>query len=177
MDVVTASVEFRAEINETTVAQEVVIANYGPGPLAPADSDGTDLGSGFRLVSVSPRPIGANQRAIAAVEFTAPATPGSSTTSHDFGSDDPAAGQIAGHNNRVSLTATVRPIDPIAWGAGLVFAPELGQVDAVAMIQSNFGSGNFEVVARVGDRLHHYRFEVVVPHAGGGILHRTRFAR
>ena len=40
------------------------------------------------------------------------------------------------------------------WGGPTIFGTELGKVDAVTMIQSNFGSpGNLEVIARVGDRL------------------------
>ncbi len=39
------------------------------------------------------------------------------------------------------------------WSGPRPFAPELGRVDAVSMIQSNF-DGHLEVLARVGDRLH-----------------------
>jgi hypothetical protein len=40
------------------------------------------------------------------------------------------------------------------WGNSTVFAQELGLVDAVSLIQSNFGNpGNLEVVARVKDKL------------------------
>ena len=95
------------------------------------------------------------------------------------------------------------------WGNSAVFAQELGYVDAVSLIQSNFGNpGNLEVVARVKDRLFylsgsgfdrtwskpvtiaegvtgnpaliqgrygiHGNFELVVPFAGGGIIHYWR---
>ena len=46
-----------------------------------------------------------------------------------------------------------------SWQLGEVFAKELEHVDAVALIQSNFGQpgpGNLEVVARVGDDLIHF---------------------
>lgn len=44
------------------------------------------------------------------------------------------------------------------WQKGPVFATELGRIDAVSLIQSNFsaagnGPGNLELVARIGDRL------------------------
>lgn len=40
------------------------------------------------------------------------------------------------------------------WSGPRLLGATLGRVDAVSMIQSNYG-GNLEVVARVGDRLHH----------------------
>ena len=45
--------------------------------------------------------------------------------------------------------------DPaMPWSEPIVFGTDSGQVDAVALIESNFGiPGNLEVVARVGDRL------------------------
>jgi len=49
--------------------------------------------------------------------------------------------------------------DPPAfpWRGPTVFGAELGHVDAISLIQSNFGfPGNLEVVARVGDRLMHF---------------------
>ena len=45
------------------------------------------------------------------------------------------------------------------WYRGDVFAKNLGKVDAVALIQSNFGQpqpGHLEVVARVGNELIHF---------------------
>jgi len=44
----------------------------------------------------------------------------------------------------------------LPWQGPIVFGKEVGHVDAVSLIQSNFGSGNLEVVARVGDRLVHF---------------------
>ncbi|WP_437756715.1 alpha/beta hydrolase [Sorangium sp. So ce1389] len=98
------------------------------------------------------------------------------------------------------------------WRHAATFARELGPVDAVSLIQSNFGDpGNLEVVARAraGDRLAAFwcapgsepswseprffaegaagdpaliqggfggrgNFELVVPHAGGGLAHYFR---
>ena len=42
------------------------------------------------------------------------------------------------------------------WSSPTEFAAGVGLVDAIAMIQSNFGPGNLEVVARVGSRLAHF---------------------
>lgn len=47
------------------------------------------------------------------------------------------------------------------WSGPSVFGTGLGQVNAVALVQSNFG-GNLEVVARVGDRLTHF-WRISVP--------------
>lgn len=44
------------------------------------------------------------------------------------------------------------------WQLGAIFAEQLGKVDAVALIQSNFGQpgpGHLEVIARVGEDLYH----------------------
>lgn len=109
LDVVTRSLAFDVLTGATSPAKEATIANYGSGPLSMTDADGTELGLGFRLLAVTPRPIGANRRAVARIAFTAGATPGSPTTTRAFGSDDPAAGDTAGHDGRVTLTAIVRP--------------------------------------------------------------------
>ncbi|WP_437944667.1 alpha/beta hydrolase [Sorangium sp. So ce296] len=96
------------------------------------------------------------------------------------------------------------------WRHAATFAADLGQVGAVALIQSNFGDpGHLEAVVRAGDRLAAFwcapapepswsaprffaegvagdpaliqgafggrgNFELVVPHAGGGIAHYHR---
>ncbi len=116
LDVWAGTLAFRAQVNETAAAQEVVIANYGPGPLTLSAADGADLGAGFRLVSVSPRPVGANRRAVVRIGFTAAGAPGAPAIAHDFVSNDPDAGRIFGHNNHVTLTATVSR--PSLWSAG-----------------------------------------------------------
>jgi hypothetical protein len=45
----------------------------------------------------------------------------------------------------------------LPWGDQRTFGTSVGLVDSVSLIQSNFGTpGNFEVIARVGDRLVHF---------------------
>jgi hypothetical protein len=45
----------------------------------------------------------------------------------------------------------------LPWSGPTAFGQSAGQVDAVALIQSNFGDpGNLEVVARIGNRLAHF---------------------
>jgi hypothetical protein len=109
LDVPVPTLAFEALTHETTPPQDVAIANYGPGPLTLNDPDGTDLGSGFRLLALTPHVIGGNHRAVASFGFTAPDTPGTPATTHTFASNDPAAGSMAGHGNRIALTATVHP--------------------------------------------------------------------
>src|SRR5205823_5479281 len=47
--------------------------------------------------------------------------------------------------------------EELAWHGPGYFAGELGHVDAVSFIQSNYGSpGNLEVVAKVGDRIAYF---------------------
>lgn len=109
LDVVTRTLAFDARVGQTAPAKDVTMANFGTGPLTIADVDGADLGSGFRLLGVAPRPIAGNHRAVARIDFTAPGTPGTATTTHDFGSDDPAAGDVEGHGRRLALSASVLP--------------------------------------------------------------------
>jgi biotin carboxyl carrier protein len=109
LDVPVPNLAFEALTDETTPPQDVAIANYGPGPLTLNDPDGTDLGSGFRLLALTPHVIDGNHRAVASFGFTAPGTPGTPATTHTFASNDPAAGSAAGHGNRIALTATVHP--------------------------------------------------------------------
>jgi hypothetical protein len=45
----------------------------------------------------------------------------------------------------------------LPWGRQRTFGADVGFVDSVSLIQSNYGpSGSFEVIARVGDRLVHF---------------------
>ncbi|MFI2225633.1 hypothetical protein [Streptomyces fradiae] len=45
----------------------------------------------------------------------------------------------------------------LPWSAPFTFAQNVGRVDAITMIQSNFGSpGNLELIARSGDRLNFF---------------------
>lgn len=108
LDIASQSVAFDTLTGETPAAQEVTLANYGTGPLVLDDPDGAELGAGFRVLTITPRPLGGNRRALARIGFTAPDTPGAPATTHTFGSNDPAAANTAGHNNRLGLTATVR---------------------------------------------------------------------
>jgi hypothetical protein len=108
LDIPVPTLTFEALVGETTPAQDLPLANYGPGPLTVHDPDGADLGAGFRLVAVTPRVIGGNRRAVASITFTAPDTPGTPSTTHHVASSDPAAGTALGHSNRVTLAATVR---------------------------------------------------------------------
>jgi hypothetical protein len=98
----------------------------------------------------------------------------------------------------------------LPWSTAIPFGGSLGNVDAVTMIESNFGSpGNLEVICRVGDQLQFFwrdsgpafnwngpfflesgvagnpvliqsrfgtqgNFELVVPAAGGGLIHYWR---
>jgi hypothetical protein len=59
--------------------------------------------------------------------------------------------------------------DDFPWSAPTLFGQSLGAVDAVSMIQSNFGSpGNLEVVARCADRLSSFWRDSVDPFAWHG---------
>ena len=61
----------------------------------------------------------------------------------------------------------------VPWNGPFDFASDIGRVDAVTLIQSNFGTpgiGNFEVVARIGDRLAHFWREDRPPFAWHGPL-------
>jgi hypothetical protein len=107
-DVPAPALTFDALVGETAPAQDLPLANHGPGPLTLGDPDGLALGAGFRLVAVTPRTIGPNRRGVASIAFTASDRPGAPSTTHAFASNDPAAGSAAGHGNRVTLTATVR---------------------------------------------------------------------
>jgi hypothetical protein len=103
------TLEFDALAGETTAAQDLPLANYGSGPLTVDDPDGADLGSGFRLVTISQRTLSGNRRGSASIAFTASNNPGSLSTTHTFASSDTDAGSVPGHNNRVALAAAVRP--------------------------------------------------------------------
>jgi hypothetical protein len=109
LDVPLPTLAFDALTGETTAAQDLLLANYGPGPLLVNDVDDAELGFGFRLVTISQRTIGGNQHAVASIVFTAADVAGALSTTHTVGSSDPDAGSMPGHNNRVALGATVRP--------------------------------------------------------------------
>jgi hypothetical protein len=109
LDVPAATLAFDAMAGATTPPRELSLMNYGPGPLSLDDPDDADLGSGFRLRTVTPRTVGGNRGAVAALDFTAPDGPGTQAVTHSFASNDPGAGSVAGHSSRVALTATVRP--------------------------------------------------------------------
>ncbi|TDD39984.1 hypothetical protein E1287_02075 [Actinomadura sp. KC06] len=48
-------------------------------------------------------------------------------------------------------------VSSMPWSAPFTFAQNVGRVDAITMIQSNFGSpGNLELIARTGDRLNFF---------------------
>jgi hypothetical protein len=57
------------------------------------------------------------------------------------------------------------------WSSPIRFGIEVGVVDAVTMIQSNFGDGNLEVVARVGNRLAHFSRASHPPFAWSGAIY------
>lgn len=47
--------------------------------------------------------------------------------------------------------------DPaLPWYGPYLFGARLGKVDAVTLIQSNFGPGNLELIARVDSQLAHF---------------------
>jgi hypothetical protein len=130
LDLPTAAVALEVTVGETSPPQDLPVANHGPGPLRLDEPDGTDLGAGFSLLSVTPRPIGANRTGTARVVFAVPAQPGQPATDHTFASNDPGAGAVAGHRNRVALTATVR-LAP-RWVAGdilMLGESTLGRLD------------------------------------------------
>jgi hypothetical protein len=83
-------------------------ANNGTGVLSFSDTPGTSLGSGFVLTAVPP-PIDPNECGDFQVTFTGPASPGASTVTHAFPSNEqnPQAGGT--HNSQVTFTATTRP--------------------------------------------------------------------
>jgi hypothetical protein len=107
LDLPTPELAFRTAVGETVTPQDLTVANHGTGPLTLDDPDGTDLGAGFTLLSVTPRTIGPRGRGRARIAFTTPAAAAQLTIAHALASNDPAAGRVDGHRNRVSLAATV----------------------------------------------------------------------
>jgi hypothetical protein len=120
LDLPVDALAFTVRVGESAAPRELPVVNHGTGPLTLTAPDGTALGSGFTLLSVTPRPIAANGRGTARVGFTTPAEPGQPAITHTFASDDPGAGTTAGHNHRVALTATVHPAPRWATGDILV---------------------------------------------------------
>jgi hypothetical protein len=157
LDLPVGSLEFVARLGETAALQELPVANHGPGPLTLADADGTALGSGFTLLSVSPRPIGGNGRGTARIGFTTPAAPAELAVTHTFASNDPGAGTSTGHRNRVALAATVHP-GP-RWSAGDVLMLgelSLGRLDRttgelVPVVADTAGAVDVSVDPTTGD--------------------------
>lgn len=122
---------------DAPVDREVAVINHGPGPLTLTDPDGTDLGSGFTLRTVSSRTVLPNRGTTAVITFTPPATAADLATTRVLGSDDRLAGPVLGHDNRLQLTAAVhtRP----GWEAGDILAihedggiPNLSRLDRAA---------------------------------------------
>jgi hypothetical protein len=107
LDLPVTEVAFRTAVGETAAPQDLPVANHGTGPLTLDDADGAELGAGFTLRSITPRPIATNARGSARIGFTTPAAPAQLTITHTFASDDSGAGTTTGHRNRVALTATV----------------------------------------------------------------------
>ena len=116
LDLPTAGPALSASVGQTAPPADLLVANHGTGPVTLHDPDGAALGSGFTLVAVTLRVVGPNRGAVARISFTAGPTPGPVTASHTFGSDDPDAGAVDGHNNRVTFSATV--LAPALWRPG-----------------------------------------------------------
>jgi len=100
-----ASVGFEALAGQQVI-KGVRVANLGTGPLTIGDAVGLRPGPGFELVAV-PGPVSPNGCGELQVRFTASSTPGTSTAVYTARSDDPTAG----HNRRVTLTATTHQPD------------------------------------------------------------------
>lgn len=107
--VVAAPLRFDALTGQAAQPRQLTIANYGTTTLRINTADAADLGSGFTLLDITPRPLGANRRGTARFGFTAPINPGTFTAVLDIASNDAAAGSVAGHNDRVTLSANVIP--------------------------------------------------------------------
>jgi hypothetical protein len=88
--------------------QPLPIANLGTGPLEITDSDESDLGAGFVLLTVTPRVVGPSGRGEARIAFTGADTPGTTTIDCKVESNDTSAGNHLGHSQRVRLRGTTR---------------------------------------------------------------------
>jgi hypothetical protein len=120
LDLPVAALAFQAVVGQAAPPQDLTIANHGPGPLTLDDPDRTDLGAGFTLLDITPRPIDGNRTGTARIGFTPPAAPATVVVQHTLTGNDAAAGAVEGHRNRVTLTATVTHRVP--WSAGDVLA-------------------------------------------------------
>jgi hypothetical protein len=157
LDLPTAALTLRTNVGEAARSRDLAVANHGPGPLTLDDPDGTVLGTGFTLLSVTPRPIGANRRGAARITFTPPVEPVHLAVERTFTSNDPGAGATAGHNNRVALTAVVG--ERARWKAGDVLVLDqltLARLDRatglpVAVITGNANASDVAVDPRTGD--------------------------
>jgi hypothetical protein len=157
LDLPTTALAFQATVGETAPAQDLPVVNQGPGPLTLDDPDGTTLGAGFTLLSVTPRPIGLNRRGAARIAFTTPAAPTELAIAHTFASNDPGAGATAGHRNRIALSATVHPAPRWETGDVLMLTQlTLGRLDRatglpVPVTTSTVGAADVAVDPITGD--------------------------
>ena len=96
------SLEFQAAPGQT-VNRTIEVANRGTGPLT-LSQGGLRPGSAFQLIDV-PRDIPPNACGSLVIQFTAPATVGTTEELYRAASNDPRATESSGHNDRIALRA------------------------------------------------------------------------